>query len=542
LAEFSSVATTRRKLVSDAWRSYLRRARVEFESTHPILDDAVELLRLSSADLHIAFWDPVDGEWLSPISIAKYAATSQAERTRLLVAKAAPGGANLILFDSLGGLARNTAGAPLLLEVSRDLAGGLRFAPISGGQCKDKCDWIRCPAVTGPSAHRRTCVMLNLVDWRFLGSGSAQHQLGLLRAWRRSGYTVRMIAPRPAGKVTLPPDLSNALTFLPSLRQLRLPNSLDTLPQILFLILVRFSWWPQIVFSRINSLTFLLVAACRLLRLKVLVDHNGWLAKERLQSGGSRFLANLEEHAQVAAARWAHGSRCVTRGMADALRSHGVPADRLHIVGNGTDTEHFHPADRESALSSFGLPAENDYVGFLGNIVPWHRVDIAVAAFGIIAARFPKLDLLIFGDGPSLSDLRRQADDAGLSGRVRFMGRVSAERANDAINCFTLGVVPLTLQRDTAFGYSPVKIRDYAAAGCPVLTGAVPDNTDLDGFGWLFTHPPDDAQAMAQQLDMLFSEPERLRLASELARAYALAHFDWEIIGEQIMSRFETSL
>lgn len=227
--------------------------------------------------------------------------------------------------------------------------------------------------------------------------------------------------------------------------------------------------------------------------------------------------------------------------MADALRSHGVPADRLHIVGNGTDTEHFHPADRDLALSSFGLPVERDYVGFLGNIVPWHRVDIAVAAFRIIAARFPRLDLLIFGDGPSLGDLGRQAAEAGLSDRVRFMGRVGAERANDAINCFTLGVVPLTLQRDTAFGYSPVKIRDYAAAGCPVLTGAVPDNTDLDGLGWLFTHPPDDAQAMAQQMDMLFSEPERLRQASELARAYALANFDWEIIGEQIMSRFETS-
>ncbi|MEZ5922814.1 MAG: glycosyltransferase family 4 protein [Hyphomicrobiaceae bacterium] len=381
--------------------------------------------------------------------------------------------------------------------------------------------------------------MVNLVDWRSLASGSAQHQLGLFRAWTRSGYEVRMIAPRPPESASLPSDLRAAARFSPSFRRLRLPSSLDTLAQIVELVILRLTWKPDIVFSRVNSLTALLVAACRLMGLRVIIDHNGWLAKERRQAGGSRILAWLEERSQVAAAKWASGSRCVTRGMAEALSERGVSRGRLCAIGNGTDTEEFRPMDRRAALSAFGLSRERDYVGFLGNVVPWHRVDVAISAFARIAAEFPRLDFLIFGDGPSVVDLKQQAKDAGLADRVIFMGRVESDRANEAINCFTLGVVPLTLQRDTAFGYSPVKIRDYAAAGCPVLTGAVPDNLELDGIGWLFTHAPDDASEMAAQLRALFERPERLRAGAELARAYAVANFDWDEIGDRILRQLD---
>lgn len=381
--------------------------------------------------------------------------------------------------------------------------------------------------------------MVNLVDWSTLGSGSAQHQLGLMRAWGRSAYDIRMLAPRPQAGSQLPLDLERSVTFVPTARSIRLPRSLVTVFQILWLTALRFSWRPDIVFSRVNSLTVFLVAVCRLLGLKVIIDHNGWLAKERRQGGGNSWLASLEELSQTTAAKWATGSRCVTRGMATALAAAGVAPGKLHVAGNGTNTEDFRPLDRSQALTEFDLSPSRTYIGFLGNIVPWHGVDIAIEAFIAASSQLPQADMLIFGDGPSVSDYARRIQDAGMAGRIRLMGRVEASRANKAINCFSLGVVPLTLRRDTAFGYSPVKIRDYAAAGCPVLTGAVPDNTELGDQGWLFTHAPDDPDAMAQQLVAILSDPARLHSASEIARAYAVANFDWDVIGTRIMQHFD---
>jgi glycosyltransferase involved in cell wall biosynthesis len=528
----------RRTLVREAWRTFLRRARVEAVEAHgsrtPVLDQWI----LAKANLSVGIWDASAGGWRSPEMMAQCSAVSSAAGGRLLVTKGAPGDRDMLLFDR-GEVSASESGVIRCFTAFLDRQGGMRIVPAPAVEGAAAEGTIHCAANGPPPLRRRRCLMINLVDWRSLASGSAQHQLGLLRAWSRAGYEVRMIAPGIADKGGLPGDLAAALTFSASLRRFRLPSSLDTLTGILSLMAMRMTWKPDIVFSRVNSLTVLLVAVCRLIGLRVVIDHNGWLAKERQQGGGNPLLSRIEEWSQVTAAKWAHGSRCVTRGMAEALRRQGVAPDRLCVVGNGTDSEDFRPVDRSTALAAFGLPAARNYVGFLGNVVPWHRVDVAIAAFATIAASYPRWDLVIFGDGPSIADLRRQAEEAGLQGRVLFMGRIESSRANLAINCLGLGIVPLTLQRDTAFGYSPVKIRDYAAAGCPVLTGAVPDNLELDGMGWLFTHTPDDPRSMAGQLARLLGAPDVLGTGAELARAYAVAHFDWDEIGGEILRRLD---
>lgn len=529
---------TRRTLVRDAWQAFLQRARVDWDIDPAAHSPGFDQWALAGSNLSVGLWDGSAGSWLSPAMLAQCAAASKSAGGRLLVTQGAPGERDMLLFDK-GEAPTSVNGAVRCYAAVLDREGGIRFVPASGKDDGAAEAAIVCVPSGPHPKRRRRCVMINLVDWRSLASGSAQHQLGLLRAWGRMGYEVRMIAPGPSLSSGLPPDLAAAIRFAPSFRQIRLPSSLDTLTEILSLIAMRMTWKPDIVFSRVNSMTALLVAVCRVMRLKVIIDHNGWLSKERREVGGNRLLARLEEWSQVTAAKWANGSRCVTHGMAGALHKRGIARDQLCVVGNGTDTEEFRPLDRTTAVSAFGLAPDRDYVGFLGNVVPWHRVDVAIAAFASIAARFHNWDLVIFGDGPTVADLQKQARDVGLEDRVLFMGRVAAGRANLAINCCSLGIVPLTLQRDTAFGYSPVKIRDYAAAGCPILTGAVPDNLELDGQGWLFTHAPDDSRSMADRLAQLLEAPDQLRAGALLARAYAVAHFDWDEIGSEILRHLD---
>lgn len=524
-----------RPLVCAAWQSYFDRARVVWQPAETCHAGVMDLWLVPQADLLVAAWDPTASSWSSPEMLEICASTCRAHGKTLVATRSAPGAGRLMLFrpddETRGSATKRTE-----LQASLAASGGISFKPAT----RESGDTLLCPAARAMPARRRRCLMVNLVDWSTLGSGSAQHQLGLMRAWRRSAYDIRMLAPRPQAASKLPQDLVRSATFVPTARSLGLPRSLVTVFQIVWMTLIRFSWRPDIVFSRVNTLTVLLVAVCRLLNLKVIIDHNGWLAKERRQAGGNSWLASLEELSQSTAAKWANGSRCVTRGMAKALADAGVAPAKIYVAGNGTDTEEFRPIDRSEALAEFKLAPSRDYIGFLGNIVPWHGVDVAIEAFILASSQLPNVDMLIFGSGPSLPDYARRIEDAGLANRIHLMGRIDASRANKAINSFSLGVVPLTLRRDTAFGYSPVKIRDYAAAGCPVLTGAVPDNTELDHQGWLFTHAPDDPAAMGQQLIALFSDPARLRSASEIARAFAVANFDWDVIGTRILQHFDS--
>jgi glycosyltransferase involved in cell wall biosynthesis len=368
--------------------------------------------------------------------------------------------------------------------------------------------------------------MVNLTNWGD-PTGGAQNQLNLFRAWREAGHEVRMLSPQSIEWSTLAEELKPSLLVSRNCQFLGLPANFNTLFQIPQLVFQRILFRPDVVYSRANTFTALLVVTCRLLGMKVIVEHNSWLAKERIAQGSSRLIGWLEEWLQITSARWSHASRCVTRGLAAQLQKAGVRVDRLYYVGNGTDVSRFHPIPRIEALQAFNLRPEKTYIGFIGNIMPWHGLKVAIEAFSQLATRRETLELLIFGEGPPRVELEAQARCCSAGARIHFFGRVPAERANLAINCFDIALLPVSQQYNVAFGFSSTKIRDYAAAGRLVVAGHLPGNIELAEHKWLFTHTPDDPSSLADVLDRLLADRSSWPAASHAARRYAEEHFSW---------------
>ena len=367
------------------------------------------------------------------------------------------------------------------------------------------------------------------------GGGDRQHQLGLMHAWSDAGHDVRMISPRVKDVSAVPNHLRSRLLLSPNLREVGLPPSLNTLLQVPMLVRQRFSFQPDVVYTRVNMLTPVLVAACRALGFYVVTEHNSWLKLERGARGGHPAVAVFEDKSQVLAARWSQMSRTVTKGIADRIHENGVPRNRLYYIGNGTDIGQFHPIQRSEALAEFGLDPHKTYLGFIGNIMPWHGVETAVAAFKILAPSDPQLELLIVGDGPQREELESRVRVDGLADRAHFLGRLSADRANAAINCFDIALLPLSERYNVALGFSSTKLRDYAAAGRLVVCGHLPGNIELRDKGWLFTHIPDDPSSLAEAIRERLADRSAWPAASCAARAYAEKHFAWEKIVEQII-------
>ncbi len=380
-------------------------------------------------------------------------------------------------------------------------------------------------------------LMVNLTDWSGM-SGGAQHQLGLFEAFRSQGHEIRVLTVGAGDCAAMPYGVREVATIVETVGKFGLPANLNSIAQLPALVGLIMRFRPDVIYSRCNALSIAVVAVGKLLGTRVVLEHNSWLESQRRVGGGSPKLAVLERWLQIGAARLADASRCVTQGLVDRLVRSGVDENRLHAIGNGTDCQHFFPIERARALQHFGLPEQRSYVGFIGNIMPWHGLTTALEGFAKLAAQHPDTDMLVFGDGPGLPPLVDMARRLGLSERVRIMGKVPFALANIAINCFDLAILPLSLRQDIGFGFSAIKLRDYAAAGRIVLTGLVPGNVELSAEPWLMTHAPDDAadfaSALGVWLESQTGDLDHWSDARRRARRYAEQTFAWPMVAARI--------
>lgn len=111
---------------------------------------------------------------------------------------------------------------------------------------------------------------------------------------------------------------------------------------------------------------------------------------------------------------------CVSQDVADYSRRRlSLPDDRLVVIPNGVDYEHFAsamPAD----LSQLGVPAGHRVVTYVGRLEWQKGVDRLIEHSPLWLERLSSHDLLIVGRGPMRDRLRALADRLGIAARVHL--------------------------------------------------------------------------------------------------------------------------
>lgn len=137
--------------------------------------------------------------------------------------------------------------------------------------------------------------------------------------------------------------------------------------------------------------------------------------------------------------------------------------------------------------------------------------------------------LLIVGQGPAEEELRRRAEELGVSARVSFLGSVRDEVLRAAYRVATALLFPGTA-RSEAFGLAQV---EAMASGCPVI------NTEIPGSGvpWVCPHeeagltvPLGDARALAGAARRLVQEPGLAARLGQGGRARAAERFSQAVM------------
>ncbi len=105
---------------------------------------------------------------------------------------------------------------------------------------------------------------------------------------------------------------------------------------------------------------------------------------------------------------------------------HRVPADKVHAIPNGIDTQRFafDLEARRRVRAEWALPDDFLVVGTAGRLVAGKGVEHVIDAIAQLASRGQRAGLVIAGTGPDEARLKDLAHRSGIAQRVRFLGFV----------------------------------------------------------------------------------------------------------------------
>ena len=203
---------------------------------------------------------------------------------------------------------------------------------------------------------------------------------------------------------------------------------------------------------------------------------------------------------------------------------------KVHVVTNGVDTDRFRPDVAPIA------PAEQFTVGFLGTLKPWHGLESLLAAFSILHSQQPNVRLRIIGDGPMRESLQESvaSEYGSMQSNIEWIGAVPPRDVPGHLTALDVAVAPYLDSPN--FYFSPLKVFEYMAAGCPVVASSIGQlNSVIEHgrTGWLY--PPGDTNSLAQALGSLAQSPEMCARLGQAARQFVLGHHSWQQTLETIL-------
>lgn len=265
-----------------------------------------------------------------------------------------------------------------------------------------------------------------------------------------------------------------------------------------------------------------------------LYDFHGLTYREQIPQRCWRG-ALLSWAAESAALRLCNGVLAASAGFIEVLPR--KLRGKVLLLENGVtwppSPDEMPPPSRDRLCRAWNIPADRPILVALARFGP--QLDVwtlmqAASRWGDLAT------LVLIGDGPSLEQARERAAAFDLS-RVFFVGRKPHDEsmrflryAVDACVCPYSGQWPQS--RIPGF-YGIRKVKEYLAAGRPILVASVPAcESFLVQEENCLRYKPDDPDDLIEQTRRLLSEADLLQRLSAAALATA-SHYSWASVLER---------
>ena len=212
-------------------------------------------------------------------------------------------------------------------------------------------------------------------------------------------------------------------------------------------------------------------------------------------------------------------------------RRANLPKERVHVVYNGIDLMGYR------VLPERPLP-HPPTIGYLARLNPLKGLHTLVEAYLLLRERnaIPNLRLSIAGtknsaDDRYLAELERRIAQAGLQASVTIQPNLSRDKKIDFLRSLSVMSVPATYGE--SFG---LYLLEAWACGVPVVQprhAAFPELLEITGGGELCE--PDSAESLADTLEALLQQPERLQELGRNGQRSVFEHFDVENMATEFL-------
>jgi len=187
---------------------------------------------------------------------------------------------------------------------------------------------------------------------------------------------------------------------------------------------------------------------------------------------------------------------CNSRMVRDEIRrAFRISPDKLHVIYNGVDLEHFHPRERErlrgAARAELGCQPRDTVFLHVGSGFARKGLDTAIDA--LAAAGNEAFWLAVAGRDRDIERFRERAKSSGVSRRVHFLGgREDVRPLYAAADCFIL---------PSRYDPFPNTALEALAMGLPAIVSSrcgAAEVIEPGVSGWVCE--PDDAPGLARLL------------------------------------------
>lgn len=210
------------------------------------------------------------------------------------------------------------------------------------------------------------------------------------------------------------------------------------------------------------------------------------------------------------------------------------PADKVHVIPNGVDTERFAPSpNRVAVRAALGVSPSAPLVAILAALRPEKNHELFLEAAKRVQRQSPDVRFWVIGDGPRRAELEELSRQLGVAESVAFLGT----RSDIPELLSAIDVLALTSHNEA----NPVSILEAMSCAKPVVAtnvGSVGQAVLPDRTGYLA--PAGDAQAVADRLLELVNDPLKAQQLGRQARRLVVENASLEVMVEGYEQLLET--
>jgi glycosyltransferase involved in cell wall biosynthesis len=218
----------------------------------------------------------------------------------------------------------------------------------------------------------------------------------------------------------------------------------------------------------------------------------------------------------------------LSESMREEILRRGVGADRVVIVPNAVGSAFLgQPPDPQALRRQLGIDPAEVVVGSVTTLNDYEGLDVLVDAVAKLRSNRSPARLLVVGAGPALAELRRRAEDLGLTDAV-FTGAVPFADVRPFYAAIDVFAVPRADTPVTRL-VTPLKPLEAMATGRPVVASDLPPLREIIDPGSAGALAPSgDADRLAAALEDLVADPAGRARMGQAARRWVREQRTWD--------------